>query len=47
MTHAGSAESLATGKECAHALPGTKWLRLEGNWWVVLGSNQWPLPCEG
>ncbi len=16
-------------------------------WWVVLGSNQWPLPCEG
>ena len=17
------------------------------NWWVVLGSNQWPLPCEG
>jgi hypothetical protein len=19
----------------------------ERNWWAVLGSNQWPLPCEG
>src|SRR5690242_8278490 len=21
--------------------------RTASNWWAVLGSNQWPLPCEG
>ncbi len=21
--------------------------RPKQSWWVILGSNQWPLPCEG
>jgi hypothetical protein len=27
--------------------PFGKSLKIKAKWWAILGSNQWPLPCEG
>src|SRR5439155_8160072 len=36
----------AVGKRLTIGLTDAPHVRPDAEWWAVLGSNQWPLPCE-